>query len=246
MERSSVVDNESGGSIVDSIRTSSGTFLRPMQDDIVASLQTRIAEFSMLPVENQESLQVLHYGPSERYGAHMDTFFDARQTTLENGQQRIATALMFLNTPLDGGETVFPNVPALNDGPGWSACARNALAHKPKAGDMILFWSLKPDGEVDMGATHTACPVIRGEKWSAPLWIRQSAFQPGAAAESAAPDGQPSGSCVDLHKACAQWAQSGECERNAKFMTGADGSVGQCRESCNACPYPKARPVAIS
>lgn len=77
-----------------------------------------------------------------------------------------------------GGETVFPNVAAENTGPGWSACARHALAHKPQTGDLILFWSLDAAGEVDMGTTHTACPVLKGEKWSAPLWIRQSAFQP--------------------------------------------------------------------
>lgn len=31
--------------------------------------------------------------------------------------------------------------------------------------------NLFPNGTVDMMATHTACPVVRGEKWSAPKWI---------------------------------------------------------------------------
>ncbi len=119
MSRSSVVAAD-GGSVVDSIRTSTGTFLHSSEDEVVAGVQRRIAEFSMLPVENQEALQVLHYGMHEKYGAHMDTFFDARLTTRELGQQRCATALMFLNTPEEGGETVFPNVPAQTDGPGWS------------------------------------------------------------------------------------------------------------------------------
>jgi hypothetical protein len=102
LERSSVVDTNSGASVVDMIRTSSGTFLRPNQDDIIARIQQRIAELSMIPVENQEAMQarhalqvrlepatalsarsvdtaqVLHYGLKEKYGAHMDTFFDAR------------------------------------------------------------------------------------------------------------------------------------------------------------------------
>ena len=104
----------------------------------------------------------------------MDTFFSAAHTSVEDGGQRIATALTFLNEPIEGGETVFPNVEAHNEGPQWSECARNALAHKPRTGDLILFWSLTPAGDIDMGATHTACPVIRGEKWSAPLWIRQA------------------------------------------------------------------------
>ena len=69
MERSSVVDNDSGGSKVDQIRTSSGMFLEPSQDATVAAIQLRIAELSMLPVENQEAMQVLHYGLAEKYGA---------------------------------------------------------------------------------------------------------------------------------------------------------------------------------
>ena len=58
MERSSVVDSVSGGSVVDSIRTSSGTFLAPNQDDVLAAVQMRVAELAMLPQENQEALQV--------------------------------------------------------------------------------------------------------------------------------------------------------------------------------------------
>ncbi len=118
-----------------------------------------------------------------------DTFFDARNVGPENGGQRIATSLLFLNQPIQGGETVFPNVAVPDQGPEWSDCARGSLAHKPKTGDMILFWSLKPDGEVDMGTTHTACPVIAGEKWSAPLWIRQARASPPCACAACAATG---------------------------------------------------------
>ena len=137
-----------------------------------------------------------------------------------------------------GGETVFPNVAATNEGPGWSACARDALAHKPKTGDLILFWSLTPAGEIDPGTTHTACPVTRGEKWSAPLWIRQSAFQPKARRGATSPNGQlvnAGEACVDLQPECVGWAAAGECKRNAAFMV---GDTGHCRAACKACPYP--------
>ena len=116
----------------------------------------------------------------------MDTFSDVRHFSVEDGKQRSATALMFLNAPEEGGETVFPNLPANNSGPEFSACARDALAHKPQTGDLILFFSLSADGTEDIGATHTACPVLKGEKWSAPLWIRQSAFQPHSRAAAVA------------------------------------------------------------
>jgi hypothetical protein len=79
MERSSVVDSVSGGSVVDSIRTSSGTFLAPNQDDVLAAVQMRVAELAMLPQENQEALQV-------RLVAGMDLFcLNARLTCAAAG-----------------------------------------------------------------------------------------------------------------------------------------------------------------
>ena len=45
-------------------------------------------------------------------------------------------------TPEEGGETVFPAAPPEMrvSGPGWSACARQGLAVKPRRGDALLFY----------------------------------------------------------------------------------------------------------
>ena len=32
---------------------------------------------------------------------------------------------------------------------------------KPKKGDALLFYSLKPDGQPDTHSLHTGCPVIQ-------------------------------------------------------------------------------------
>lgn len=61
MERSSVVDSETTEGKVDQIRTSTGTFLAPGFDPIVSAIEHRLAQLVMLPVENQEAMQVLHY-----------------------------------------------------------------------------------------------------------------------------------------------------------------------------------------
>jgi prolyl 4-hydroxylase len=139
-------------------------------------------------------------------------------------------------------------VAAPDQGPGWSACARGSLAHKPKTGDLILFFSLTPEGTIDMGATHGACPVIRGEKWSAPLWIHQAEFQPRARrAARATPDGrrvEDDDECRDSESMCRTWAANGECVSNAEFMVGVPGDfVGRCRVACSACPHPRALPA---
>lgn len=42
--------------------------------------------------------------------------------------------------------------------------------HGWRAGDAVLFHSMKPNGELEERSLHAACPVIRGTKWSMPKW----------------------------------------------------------------------------
>lgn len=58
----------------------------------------------------------------------------------------------------DGGETVFPasttnssSSPFYNE---LSECAKGGISVKPKMGDALLFWSMKPDGSVDPTSLH--------------------------------------------------------------------------------------------
>jgi hypothetical protein len=49
-----------------------------------------------------------------------------------------------------------------------AACARNGLGVRPRRGDALLFFSLKPDGATqDPASLHAGCPVVRGTKWIA-------------------------------------------------------------------------------
>ena len=45
------------------------------------------------------------------------------------------------------------------------------FAVPPRRGDAILFYSQKPDGELDRNSLHGACPVLKGTKWGANLWV---------------------------------------------------------------------------
>lgn len=95
--------------------------------------------------------------------------------------------LMYLSDVEEGGETVFDAASDLPTKPpadpaGLSECARkknnassttpSSLAVRPRKGDALLFWSLKPDGSLDHSSLHGGCPVIKGEKWSATKWMR--------------------------------------------------------------------------
>ncbi|XP_010935631.1 probable prolyl 4-hydroxylase 3 [Elaeis guineensis] len=173
MRKSTVVDSTTGKSIDSRVRTSSGMFFGRGQNKIIQDIEKRIADYTFIPVEHGEGLQVLHYGVGQKYEPHFDYFLDEFNT--KNGGQRMATLLMYLSDVEEGGETVFPSVkvnssslPSYNE---LSECGKKGLSVKPKMGDALLFWSMKPDAVVDPLSLHGACPVIKGNKWSCTKWM---------------------------------------------------------------------------
>jgi len=97
---------------------------------------------------------------------------------------------------------------------------------KPRKGDALLFFNLKPDGTTDSVSLHGGCPVIKGEKWSATKWIRVSSFDKVH---------HPQGNCTDENESCTKWAALGECIKNPEYMVGTTALPGYCRRSCNVC-----------
>lgn len=45
------------------------------------------------------------------------------------------------------------------------------FAVPPRRGDAILFYSQRPNGRLDINSLHGACPVLKGTKWGANLWV---------------------------------------------------------------------------
>ncbi|KAG0584102.1 hypothetical protein M758_3G185000 [Ceratodon purpureus] len=172
--KSTVVDANTGKGIESKVRTSTGMFLNSndRKHHTIQDIETRIAAYSMVPVENGELLQVLRYESEQYYKAHHDYFSD--EFNLKRGGQRVATMLMYLTEGVEGGETIFP-------GAGEKECScggemRRGVCVKPKRGDAVLFWSIKLDGAVDPSSLHGGCKVLSGEKWSSTKWMRQRAF----------------------------------------------------------------------
>ena len=122
---------------------------------------------SMIPEDNQEGFQILHYVDGQKYEPHHDYFHDKVNSSPTRGGQRIATVLMYLTTVDEGGETVFPNADRRVTGPEWSECAKKGMAVKAIKGDAVLFFSLHPDGTEDPSSLHGSCPTLKGEKWCA-------------------------------------------------------------------------------
>lgn len=48
------------------------------------------------------------------------------------------------------------------------ACECGLILHQ---GEAVLFYDVTPDGLPDDMAEHGGCPVLRGVKWAANLWV---------------------------------------------------------------------------
>ena len=162
MQFSKVVDRASGKAVLGDGRTSSTMFLKRGQTDLVTRIEQRISNVTGLPVEHGEGMQILRYNVGQEYRKHYDYFNPDRETTphhIKRGGQRIATFLMYLNTPEGGGETTFPHA-------GISVCANE--------GNALLFRYDTPSP--DTKTLHCGEPVTSGVKWVATKWLRQSKF----------------------------------------------------------------------
>jgi prolyl 4-hydroxylase len=101
---------------------------------------------------------VLRYRPGAQYRPHFDYFDPAQpgtQAVLRGGGQRVATLLMYLNTPLHGGATTFPDAD---------------LEIAAVTGHALFFAYDRP--HPDTLTLHGGAPVLEGEKWVATKWLR--------------------------------------------------------------------------
>uniref|UniRef100_A0A7S0YLU1 Fe2OG dioxygenase domain-containing protein n=1 Tax=Polytomella parva TaxID=51329 RepID=A0A7S0YLU1_9CHLO len=228
MKRSTVVGENDKG-VVSNYRTSYGTFINRNVDAVIDSIEQRIALWTHLPPINQEDMQVLRYGATNKYGPHTD------------GLGRVATVLMYLVAPEAGGETAFINSEWATQGQASRAtsmnlsdCAKGHVAFKPKMGDALLFYDRKPDYKTeDSNSEHTGCPVVSGVKWNAVKWIHGEPFNANSYSMSRGDwmhknDPDP-GMCVNRHSQCEAWANVDECNKNSQYM------ADNCALACKLC-----------
>lgn len=162
LARSETVASRTGGSEVSAARTSEGMFFEREENALCAGIEQRIAALLGWPLENGEGLQVLRYRTNAEYQPHYD-YFDPMQpgtpAVLQRGGQRVASLVMYLNTPPRGGATVFPEA---------------HFSVQPIKGHAVFFSYDRPH---PMTRTlHGGAPVLEGEKWVATKWLRERRF----------------------------------------------------------------------
>ena len=109
LKRATVCGDKAG--LLSAGRTGSNCWVKHVASERTASIVARVAALLQLPPAHAESLQVIHYGPTQQYRPHYDGWLHdgsaKAQRTLRRGGQRIWTALCYLNTVLRGGSTRF-------------------------------------------------------------------------------------------------------------------------------------------
>lgn len=162
LARSLTVAVKTGGEVLSHDRTSSGMFFTRGENALVERIEARIARLLNWPVENGEGLQVLRYLPGAEYKPHHDYFDPAEPGTpsiLQRGGQRVATLVMYLHAPAQGGATVFPDL---------------GLEVLPQLGHGVFFSYGQPNASTQ--TLHGGAPVLAGEKWIATKWLREREF----------------------------------------------------------------------
>jgi prolyl 4-hydroxylase len=151
-----------GSNQVDQRRTSEGMFFTLNELPLVGRIEQRLATLLGMPVSHGEGLQILHYLPGQEYEPHFD-WFDPQQpgydTITKVGGQRVASVVMYLNTPAQGGGTAFPEL-------GLTVTARRGAA---------VYFAYEGG---DRQSLHAGLPVQHGEKWIATKWLRERPYGP--------------------------------------------------------------------
>jgi prolyl 4-hydroxylase len=161
LKPSLVVDNTTGGSVSSTHRTSQGVCYQSiLENDLIATIERRIAYAVNHPIRNGEAIQVLNYQVGEQYKPHFDYFdlaTDGGRVNIQNGGNRVATVVMYLNDVEAGGQTDFPSI-------GFSV--------NPKKCSAVYFEYGNSLGQSDDLTLHAGSPVLAGEKWIATKWLR--------------------------------------------------------------------------
>ena len=164
LRRSEIVEPKSGRLAISGVRRSEGAHYGYGENAIVARIEARVAALTGIPIECGEPLQLLHYPAGGEYEPHHDYFdprFEGSGTLLQRGGQRVATVVIYLREPEEGGDTWFPEL---------------EMSVRPRRGSAVYFEYANARGQLDARCLHAGMPVIRGHKWIATKWLRQGPY----------------------------------------------------------------------
>jgi len=166
MEDSTVSDSTGGKKSHG--RTSKNCWIDHQSDSVMRHISDRIMKQVDLPLGNAEKFQVVHYGETNEYRQHYDSWDhnDSEKSLrcMKYGGPRVVTALLYLNTVSEGGSTRFTKLNI-----DISAIEGRLLVFENTHNNVSLE-SIRYKHKL---SEHAGMPVIKGEKTIANLWFRQ-------------------------------------------------------------------------
>jgi len=129
-------------------------------DPLVKAISRRIDDLLGINGICGETIQGQRYFPGQEFKPHNDWFYtseDYWKNERKRGGQRSWTAMAFLNTVEQGGETHFVQVGAKIE---------------PKPGVLLVWNNALPDGTPNENTIHAGTPVIAGVKYVLTKWYR--------------------------------------------------------------------------
>ena len=146
--------------ILHSGRTSTSAELKPHDNELIQSIEQRIAEFADVDISQLEALQLIHYDDTQFIKPHYDYFTVKKAKSVAN--QRHYTMLVYLNTVQSqyGGGTQF---------------VRLNHTIQPVQGTAVLWRNVYNISTPDKLTLHQALPVYNTVKYVLSAWIK---FQP--------------------------------------------------------------------
>ncbi|KAM7361953.1 prolyl-4-hydroxylase-alpha MP [Cochliomyia hominivorax] len=157
MQRSTVFTADSYGSEVAQYRTSKTAWFKYSHHEYTLKWLQHVQDLTGFNTDNAEDLQIANYGLGGHFEPHLD-FFTNEKVKIDSEGNRISTAIYYLADVEEGGGTAFPFL--------------NILV-KPRKGSMLFWYNLHTSGDGDYRTKHAACPVLKGSKWIANVWLRQ-------------------------------------------------------------------------
>eukprot|EP00240_Pyramimonas_obovata_P003439 CAMPEP_0118928462 /NCGR_PEP_ID=MMETSP1169-20130426/5697_1 /TAXON_ID=36882 /ORGANISM="Pyramimonas obovata, Strain CCMP722" /LENGTH=864 /DNA_ID=CAMNT_0006870437 /DNA_START=251 /DNA_END=2842 /DNA_ORIENTATION=- len=184
--RSTVIGAETDNGKVTNDRTSMGAWLSS-SERAAGILEQKASRLTGLDVTTEEGVHVLRYHEGENYNRHLDGCDVASpdgsinpecERFLRRSGDRIASVVVMLDPPEQGGATAFPRVKKNAEGKSVFNMNTAGLCSDPDTlqvqlnkGDAVLFWGYHPqeehpDGKIDWASEHTGCKVEKGQSGS--------------------------------------------------------------------------------
>lgn len=132
-------------------------FTDELQEKLV-ELESRLGALVEMEASHLETWQATDYPIGGNFYYHMDSgYWDTHPAG-----ERIHTFLLYLTTPAGGGGTHF------------RALGRRVRA---KAGRLVIWNNLFPNGDSNHRMIHSSMPLLKGRKTTLVTWLRQKRFR---------------------------------------------------------------------